>query len=199
MEKFVVTITRQFGSLGRPIARRLSELLEIEYYDRDIVEETARKMNKSVSVISQEEERMKSKYFFMSYPLGMGAVPDQRDIFQVQSEIINTLADTHSCIIVGRCSDYVLRNHKNAIHVYIYAPYEERVKNCVESLGMDRETAVKMIREVDRARETYHKYYAGYAPEDGKSKDIMMNSARLGVEGTARELAAMVRTRFEKG
>lgn len=158
MSKFVITITRQFGSLGRPIAKELAKLLNIECYDRNIVEATAKKMNKLVSVISEEEERVKSKYSFMSYPLGMGTVPAQRNIFKVQSEIINSLADKESCVIVGRCSDYILKNHKNALHIYVYAPYEYRLKNCTEHLGLDKDTAVKMIRDVDRARESYHKY-----------------------------------------
>ena len=113
MEKYVVTITRQFGSLGRPIAKRLSEILQIEYYDRDIVEKTAERMNLPVSVISDQEERS-SGFFRMLFPLGTEAEEKQRRLFQVQSEIISRLAEKGSCIIVGRCADYVLAEERNA-------------------------------------------------------------------------------------
>lgn len=195
MDKFVITITRQFGSLGRPIARELSKLLDVEFFDRDIVEMTAKKMNRPVSEISLQEERS-SKYSFMSYPLGMGTVTNQQDIFKVQSEIINSIADRQSCIIVGRCSDYILKDHPNCMHVFIYAPYEARLNNCIEQLNLDKDIAIKNIRDVDRARESYHKLYAGYAPDDMRYKDVLINSARLGIMGTAEQLAAMAQAKF---
>ena len=83
-KKFVVTITRQFGSLGRPIAREMSELLGIEYYDRDIVEETSKKMNLPVSKISEHEEKYHSNLFSMILPLGSDNVTRQDEIFEVQ-------------------------------------------------------------------------------------------------------------------
>ena len=113
MEKqYIITIVREFGSMGRPIARRLSELLGIEFYDRDIVEETARKMNLPVSVISINEENQGSAYSRMRFPLGKSSREKQDEIFRVQSEIIRSLAKRESCVIVGRCSDYILRDLK---------------------------------------------------------------------------------------
>ena len=194
----MVTITRQFGSLGRPIAKRLSEILQVEYYDRDIVEETARRMNLPVSVISDREERS-SGFFRMLFPLGTEAEEKQRQLFQVQSGIIRRLAARGSCIIVGRCADYVLAGEKQAIHVYIYAPYEARLANCVGPLGMQEDTARRMIREVDRARTAYHRRFAHYAPDDPAHKHVILNSELLGVEGSARALAALVGIRQEMG
>ena len=98
---YVVTITRQFGSLGRPIAHQLSEKLGIEYYDRDIVETTAKRMNQRVSVISDAEEAAKSSFFKMRFPLGTEESRIQDEIFDVQQKIITELADKESCIIVG--------------------------------------------------------------------------------------------------
>ena len=104
-EKFAVTIARQFGSLGRPIARSVSEALGIEYYDRDIVEYASRKLNLPVSTISDAEERARSAFFNMNYPLGMGTTAIQDAIFDAQRRIIVDLAEKDSCIIVGRCAD----------------------------------------------------------------------------------------------
>lgn len=198
MNKFVVTITRDFGSLGRPIAKRLSELLEVEFYDRDIVEETAKKMDMPISTISNaEEKRSGSKSFFrMMLPLGSDPVDRQDKIFATQKTIINSMMNSGSCIIVGRCADYILSDQPHSLHVYIYAPYECRLRNCTGPLGMKQEDAKRMITEVDKARKNYHLHYAGYAPDDPKHKDLIINSAKFGVEGTAQILADIVRKEF---
>lgn len=195
-KKFVVTITRQFGSLGRPIAREMSELLGIEYYDRDIVEETSKQMKLPVSKISEHEEKYHSNLFSMILPLGSDNVTRQDEIFEVQKGIIRDLAARESCIIVGRCADYIFRDNPNALNIYIYAPIEARYKNCVETLKMSPEEATKMIYKVDRARCSYHKRYAKYAPGDLDSKQIMIDSSIFGVDGTAEILADIVRRRF---
>ncbi|MGN0326388.1 MAG: AAA family ATPase [Lachnospiraceae bacterium] len=197
MNHLVITITRQFGSLGRPIARRMSELLNIEYYDRDIVDATAKKMNKSVSAISDAEESARGAFFNMKFPLGTGTNSIQDEIFYTQTKIINEISDKESCIIVGRCSDYILQNRKDAIHIFIYAPVEERLKNCVDVLHMNPDEAKKMIKDVDKARESYHKHYAKYSPSDFRYKDIMIDSSFLGVEGTAQHLAAIIREKYD--
>lgn len=194
-QHYVITITRQFGSLGRPIAHRLSELLGIEYYDRDIVEEASKKMNLPISVISDAEESS-SGFFKMVFPLGTESITQQQQIFKVQERIIREMAERESCIICGRCSDYILGHDDNAMHIYIYAPYSARFRNCVDSLGMKPEEAKKMIAAVDKARRFYHKQYANFAPDDPEHKDLMINSDLLGVDGTARALAEIIKARF---
>ena len=199
MEKqYIITIVREFGSMGRPIARRLSELLGIEFYDRDIVEETARKMNLPVSVISINEENQGSAYSWMRFPLGKSSREKQDEIFRVQSEIIRSLAKRESCVIVGRCSDYILRDFENRLSICVYAPFEKRIENCVSSLGMDEETAMQMTVEVDKARRKYHKRYANYSPEDIKNKNLLIDSSFFGIEGTARLIAEIAKSKFGK-
>lgn len=196
-KKFVVTIARQFGSMGRPIARLVSEKLGIEYYDRDIVEMTSQNLNLPVSTISNVEESAKSVFFNMNYPLGMGTTAIQDSIFDAQRKIILNLAERESCIIVGRCADYVLKDHENIIRVFIYAPYEARLINCVDKLGMKPDEAKKMIASVDKARESYHKFYSGYSMSDKDHKHIMIDSSLFGVEGTCDILTDIIRRKFE--
>jgi len=196
MDHYVITITRQFGSLGRPIAKKLSELLKIDYYDRDIVEETSKNLGLPVSVISNEEEVVKSSFFNMSYPLGNDTTDMQDAIFSEQLKIICMLVEKKSAIVVGRCSDYVLRNNKNTVNVFIYAPYEARLRNCVDYLHLDLEIAKKMITKVDKSRDKYHKKYAGFLPGDYNFKDIEIDSSMLGVEGTAKVLANIIKQKF---
>ena len=195
-KKFIITITRQFGSLGRPIAREMSEILGIEYYDRDIVEETSRKKHLPVSKISEHEETYSTNLFSMLLPLGSDSVAKQYEIYNVQKEVIREMAEKDSCIIVGRCADYIFRDHRNVLNIYIYAPVEARYKNCVEVLNMRPEEATKMIYKVDKARTAYHRRYAKYAPGDADSKQVMIDSSMLGVRGTAEVLAEIAQRKF---
>jgi len=195
LKNYMITITRQFGSLGRPIAREMSEILKIEYYDRDIVERTSRELNLSVPVISNTEETANT-FFNMKYPLGQGTTQIQDQIYQTQKNIILSLVEKESCIIVGRCADSILAGRKNCLHIYIYAPYEARLDNCINALHMSPDTAKKMIRDVDKARCAYHKCYAGFAPDDVNHKDILLNSALLGQKSSAEVLADLVRRKF---
>lgn len=198
MEKYCVTINRQFGSLGRPIAKEVSKILGIEYYDREIVERTSRKLDLPVSTISRHEETsFKSNFFNMLFPLGDSSTNSQDKIFDAESKIISNLVEKESCIIVGRCADFLLKDYKNCINVFIYAPREARFNNCVNILNMKPVEADKMITEVDKARDNYYKNYAGYSMEDIKYKHIMIDSSLFGVQGTAEILAKIIKKRFE--
>ena len=196
MKKFVVTITRQFGSLGRPIARELATRLGVEFYDRDIVEQVSRRMELPVSVISKEEERAKTGFFYMRFPLGTETTATQDMIFDVQKDLILDLAERQSCIIVGRCSDAVLQNDAGHFGVFIYASYKKRIENCISHLHMTAAEAEKSIEAVDKAREAYHKRYAGFSPWDCRHKNLMIDSGMLGVSGTVNVLESAIREHF---
>jgi cytidylate kinase len=107
------------------------------------------------------------------------------------------MAAKESCIIVGRCADSILMDYKNHLNVYIYAPYDARMYNCVNELMMDEKTASKMIREVDAARTNYQKKYCPEVKTVFDNKDIMIDSSYFGVEGTAQILAQIVRDKWE--
>ncbi len=202
MSHYVVTITRQFGSLGRPIAKKMSEILGIEYYDRDIVDQAAEKLKLPVSVINQEEEKAVKQavnpFSKMMFPLGKGTNAVQDNIFDAQKNIIEFLAEKDSCIIVGRCSDFILSEMENSIHIYIYASYEARLEHCIKDLGLEEDEARKMIKSVDEARDSYHMQYAGFLPDDKRHKDIMIDSSLFGVEGTAAFLADAVKRKMQE-
>lgn len=193
MDKFTITISRQFASMGRTIGQYMAKELDIGFYDRDIVEETARRMHLPVPEISKAEETAGSIFESRKYPLGMGLVSMKQEIFAVQSNIIRDLAKKESCIIVGRCADVLMKDCDRVLNIYIYAPYEFRFKNCVESLGMDEKTAKNMIREVDRARELYRLRYCEGIKEVFDHRDIMIDSSKYGAEKTADILCAVVR------
>lgn len=200
--KYVITITRQFGSMGRPIAKRMAEKLGIEYYDRDLVDQAAEKLALPVSKICEQEEsavnvkRMRNPFLGMAYPLGNPTSNMQDKIFETQKNIIKFLAEKETCIIVGRCSDFILSEMENAMHIYVYASYESRLKNSIEDLNLEEDEARRMIASVDEARDTYHINFTGFKPDDKRYKDIMIDSSFLGVEGTADFLVEAVKRRF---
>lgn len=196
MEQYVITISRQFGSMGRTIAARLSELLEIEFLDRDIVEATAQRMGESVKTISNAEETAGSFFLRKKYLFNIGMYSITDEIFAVQQNIIRDLAEKQSCIIVGRCADSILQDSPNHLNVYIYAPYEARLYNCTHDLQMEEKTARRMIKEVDAARDNYQKKYCPEVTSVFDHKDIMIDSSKFGVEGTARLIENIVRQRY---
>ena len=200
-KRYVVTIQRQFGSLGRPIAKKMAEMLDIEFYDRDIVEQTAAKLALPVSDIEKAEETDSpveyNQFWRMMFPLGRGENETQEKIFEAQSNIIKFLAEKENCIIVGRCADFVLNDMDEILNIFIYAPYKERVKNCIEELNLTEEQAKKMCVEVDAAREAYQIKHAGFKAGDRYTEHIMIDSSVLGVDGTAEYLVEAVKRRFK--
>lgn len=194
-KQYIITIQREFGSLGRPIAKKLSEILNIEYYDRDILEMASKELKINKSEISEYDEKSYKK---MKYPLGRGDTKIQDHLFNVQQCIISELAmKRKSCIIVGRCSDYVLRHLDNTFNIFIYAPYEKRLENCIKELGMQADEARKMIKSIDKARKNYHKYYTGLPVNTTENRQMFVDSSFLGVDGTAKMLAEVVKEKFE--
>ncbi len=197
MEQYVITISRQFGSMGRTIAQHLSEELGIEFYDRDIVEATARRMGESVKAISNAEESAGSFFLKKKYPFKMGIYSISDEIYAVQKNIIRDMAQKQSCIIVGRCADSILQDMPNHLNVYIYAPFEARLYNCTHDLMMDEATARKMIKEVDTARTNYQRKYCPEVKSVFDHKDLMIDSSKFGIDGTVKLLAGIVRERWE--
>ncbi len=196
--KYHITISRQFGSLGRMVGMKLAEILDIPFYDRDIVEEAARQLNIPLSEASRIEEREKSRFSFMKYPLGGGTSMEIKErLFVMQTKIIMEWAEKSSCVFVGRCSDFILKDDPAHINFFIYAPIEVRLRNCVKELGMKPNEAMKMINDVDKARYAYHKRYTRFSQKDLELNHVMIDSSLLGVDGTAEIMADIVRKRMQ--
>ena len=200
--KFVMTITNQFSSTGRVIAQKLSRLLEVPCYNEYIIRETAKTLGLPEDVVESTEERSKRQVADAFFPTlfqshGSRTNDTQDRIFETQNRIIRALAEKESCIIVGRCADFVLEEHPNAVHVYIYAPYADRVKHCMSWKQVDEESARRMIAQQDENRIADHINYTGFSPDDKGHKDLLVNASLLGTDGTAQLLAELVRRRFD--
>ena len=198
-ENYTIVIQREFGSDGRAIARKVADTLGIRFYDRDIVEQVAKTLNLPVSTISDEEEKAeggKLNYLMHKFPLGTDNSYMQDMIFSVQKDIILKVAEEENCIIVGRCADYLLRNRKNNLNIYIYAPYAYRLNVLVNEPGMTTDEATHIILSVDKAKNNYHQKYAGYYANDEHYQDLMINASMLPKDDIADLIVNVAKRKF---
>ena len=203
--KTIITISRQYGSGGREIGRKLAEQLGVPFYDNEIISRAAKETGFSEAAFETVEDKATNSLLY-SIAMGMNVFTNQDAgfaglslddrIFLAQSNVIRKVAEEGGCVIVGRCSDFILEEMKNSMHIYIYAPYDVRVQQSVENLKLELSEARQMIVDVDEARDSYHMHYAGYLPDDKNHKDILIDSSFLGVEKTAQYLAEAVRQKF---
>ena len=187
MAHYVVTISRQFASMGRTIGLKMASNLGIELYDRDIVKHTAERLGLEKGEVSHYDEKTGKRSFFLrdTYLFDFSVYDIHRNVFEVEKNIIQDFAKKESCIIVGRCADSILRDMPNVLNIFIYAPIEERLKNCVEQLGMDETSALEKIRKVDDARSAYRHKFCPECVSEFNDRHIMIDSSKFGVEGTA--------------
>lgn len=201
-DKYVITVSRQFCSRGRSVAKEMAAILGIDYYDRDLVDQAAQQLHLPVPIVDQEEETAKkispNPFSWMSCPVDNSISHMQDKIFEAQKDFIKSLAGKEPFVIVGRCSDYILHERENSMHIYIYAPFEVRVRYCMEDLHTDISHARKTIVSMDEARNSYYMNIAGYLPDDTRHKNILIDSSLLGIKGTAEYLAEAVKRRFSK-
>ena len=191
----IITITREFGSGGRTIAKKLAEKLGYAYYDYEIVQQIAQESGFAKEYIEEngEDASSTSTFGFIWNNYGYNL---SDELYVAQRNVICELADKGNCVIVGRCSDYILRNFKNHISIYIYAPYYDRLRNCVDTLNMNPDEAKRIIDETDAAREAFNQHYAKCSAVEISMKDVLIDSSTLGLEGTAELLVDMVKRRF---
>ncbi|MDD5868637.1 MAG: cytidylate kinase-like family protein [Succinatimonas sp.] len=200
MAHYVVTISRQFASMGRTIGLKMASNLGIELYDRDIVKHTAERLGLEKGEVSHYDEKTGKRSFFLrdTYLFDFSVYDIHRNVFEVEKNIIQDFAKKESCIIVGRCADSILRDMPNVLNIFIYAPIEERLKNCVEQLGMDETSALEKIRKVDDARSTYRHKFCPECVSEFNDRHIMIDSSKFGVEGTANILTEIVKSSVGK-
>ena len=195
-EKYVINIGRQYGSGGLKIAQRLSKMLGINYYDKKLLEIAAKKSGISEEHFAKLEEKTPSGVIgdlsgwassVFTGVYGNDSFLLDESLFKIQSDIIRQIARKESCIFVGRCADYALREHPRAANVFICAGKEERVKNIIsaaaETAGEDK--IRKAIETTDKQRAKYYNFYSSKTWGLPESYHICLNSAALGVEGCA--------------
>lgn len=193
MSKVIITIGRELGSGGRTIGKEVANRLGIEYYDRQIIDEAAKLSGLSAEYIREAEENITNSFLYnlvmntaYGYPISSNpnnAMPLSTQIFLAQQDAIVKLAEKGSCVIVGRCADYVLKDRERLLRCFIYAPLESRVRRAVNEYGADRDGAEKMIRQMDKKRSSRYNAYTDQIWGSRANYDLMIDSASLGIIG----------------
>ena len=202
MSNYVISISREFGSGGRLIGKRLAARLGIPCYDRTIIQKTAEKSGLSPDFIARAEERSRSRFHLSVTPAGMGSpaiahqdVPVSHQAFFAQAEVIRELADEGPCVIVGRCGDYVLGERPECLKVFIHANLPSRAARCVEEYHLSETDISKHILQMDKGRANYYGYFTGHRWGDMRRYDLTVNSSTAGIEGSVELICALVRAR----
>lgn len=199
MKNVVITIAREYGSGGREIAKELSEIMGIKFYDDELIKLIAKESGYSEDVLRDVDENATNS---LLYTLSMSAThnvammvnghgtPVGDKAFMATAEIIKELAEKESCIIVGRCANSVLKGRDNVISVFIYTDVERRIDRICEYENCTRSEAAVRLKKVDRRRSFYHNYYSDTKWGDRRSYDICIDS-KLGADKVAQIIKYM--------
>jgi len=188
--KFVITIGRQVGAGGYDTARALSKEFGIKVYDSELLDEVAKHSGLSPEIFAKSDEKASSrglKGFFgfralshVNESMTSSNMLSDDALFRIQSEVIQKLASEESCIIIGRCSDYVLRDYPNVVNVFISACFESRVKRIMNGRGLTESEARRFIEQGERKRSDYYNYFTFKKWGDSSSYDLCIDSSKLG-------------------
>ena len=204
----IITIGRQFGSGGHEIGELLAKKLGIPFYDRNLVKMAAEELHITEEQAELEDEK-KLMSIVSNYNLAMGVyndfmanaefyAPVGRDLYAVQSAIIKKLAQKGSCVIVGRCADYVLKDYPGCINVFICASKEDRKNRVMDKYHLSERKAAEKMKKIDRERKYYYETYSGKEWGSIQSHQILMNSSLLGKEKIVEYLAALYKEQQEE-
>lgn len=168
----VITISREYASGGRYVGKILSEKLGINFYDKELIDLAAKESGLANKYIEQTEEESRK------------TTNDDR-IFIAESKVIKRLAANESCVIVGRCADYILKDDKNVLKVFLYSDDENKVKRATKYYGLKENNALKQIKKINKEREKHYNFYTNRNWKDFNNYDLAINVDKLGVEKTA--------------
>lgn len=195
--RLVITIGRQYGSGGSEIGTRLAKELGFDVYDKNILR------------MDSDESGIKESYFYLAdekagnrllYKIVTSLTPEKKapsfgsdlisadNLFRFQSAVIRKLAEAENCVIIGRCADYVLDGMDGLVKLFLYADMDARIRRITEKGYYEPKDVKKNIKKIDRERREYHRYYTGKDWENLENYDLMLNTAKLGVEGTIRAI-----------
>lgn len=171
----VITISREYASGGRYVGKLLSEKLGINFYDKELIDLAATESGLANKYIEETEEESRK------------TTNDDR-IFIAESKVIKRLADNYSCVIVGRCADYILKDNKNVLKVFLYSDDESKVLRATKYYGLNKNDALKQIKKINKEREKHYNFYTNRKWKDFNNYDLAINVDKLGVEKTAENI-----------
>ena len=206
-QNFVITIGRQFGSGGRELGSKLAKELGIAYYDKELLEEAAKQAGISEDIIERSDERFPS-FFNAFLPVSIGYNPaasylgssstiSADNLYKAQSDVSENIAHRHSCVIVGRSADYVLRNHPRLVSIFVHA----NIDDCIDRIMSrgdckTREEARAKAEKTNKLRASYYNFYTDKTWGNAASYDLTINSSTMPMDKIVKIIADFVRCRF---
>lgn len=207
MDNYIITIARGFGSGGKEIAEKLSRELGIPYYERRILQMASEQSGIAEAIFAEADEILKGHKFAAllgALPSTYVVEPTSRkftsdvNLFNIQANIIRSLAESQSCIIVGKCANFLLQDYNNVVSIYIEAPREACVKSVMKKMGVTEENANKMIARTDKYRYDYYKFYTGGKDwRDPTDYDMTLNSDRIGRDKCVKVICDYLKIKFD--
>ncbi len=192
--QLIVSISREFASGGREIAKILAERLQIDYYDRNLLDAIAAERLGDAEKLRKFDEV--PRIFLKRTVRGMTSSPEE-NVAQIQFDYMTKLAEAGKpFVIVGRCADEVLSEYKGLVRIFVLADEASKVDRICESREVNRDEARGIMLRHDKSRRAYHNYYCTYRWGDSRGYDITVNSSRLGIQKTADLLEAYIRMRM---
>ncbi len=204
MNKTIVTIGRQFGSGGRYIGKKIAEELGIPFYDKELIEIAAKENGMSPEVFANIDETASSSFL---YSLAMGVntfgsrvstlseMPLTDKLFIAETNTIKKIALEGSCVIVGRCADYILADDPNAIHVFIHGKFEDRMTRAINEYGVPAEKAETVVHKTDKKRATYYEFYTSQKWSQVTNYTLCLDSSVLGLDYCVKLIKEVVENR----
>lgn len=201
----IITIGRQYGSGGREIAFKLAEKLGIKCYDKELLSIAAKESGIAEQLFETHDEKSANSFLYSlvmdTYYTGYSTpafvdMPINQKIFLAQFETIKKIAEQESCIIVGRCADYILENNPNLTSVFIHAPIEKRIQRIAETYNLKEDKAKDAIAKMDKNRSSYYNYYSSKKWSNVESYNLSVDSGLLGADNTTELLEKFIKIRY---
>lgn len=191
MKKRIITISRQCGSGGRYIGEKLAEKLGVTCYDQKLLDMVAKESGFAPDFIEEKGERITGSLLFniassLTYASNVfsgNGMSLQDEIYFIQSRIIKELAEKESCVFVGRCADYVLRDREDCLNVFIHADEKSKLERAVNYFNLQEKDAPAVLKKRDKARYNHYKYYTDKEWGMASNYDLCLNSGLLGIDG----------------
>ena len=196
MKHFVITVGCEFGSGGPEIGKMLAKSLGIEYYDRDLVDKVVEKIGVEKHLVEEADNKNVVPYGIET-SLGTRYANLSNKVIYTQFDVIRKMAKS-SCVIIGRCSDYILKGQDDVVNVFVYAPTEVRIKTIMEKMNLSERHAAEVIRDYDNALHRRYKYITGTYRGDRHNRHLLVDSSVLGWEKTAKFIKSFVEMCFEE-
>ena len=197
MSNRIITINRMYGSGGRAIGKALAEELEIGFYDKELIEIAARDKNIPFGDLADVDEKRPGAWSFpVNHEIQISqdyrAIPMNDVLFELQRDIILSLSDKEDCVIVGRCANHILQDR--TLSVFIYAPFETRVKNVMERLDREEKSARKLVKRMDKERRSYYEFFTDEKWLDMGQYDLCIDSSKF----TTEEIVKILKEAYER-